>query len=94
MCNLKLCGTRTRKTLEILTDVDSAYWPPPDAECTPSCPCDTIRKGKHPERLEWAATTASAEYEQKFCTLLATAIFKHHNIPIMAFRAWYCNLQQ
>ena len=25
-------STGTRKTLEILTDVDSAYWPPPDAD--------------------------------------------------------------
>ena len=90
MC--KLCNTKHRKTFEILTDLSPAVWPPHDAQCIPSSPCDQIKDArerrqdprfyKHEDTLEWGACTASAEYPRGLCDLLATAIFKHHGIPL------------
>ena len=81
MC--RLCGTKYRKTLEILTELDHAVWPPSDAQCKPTSPCEGLkrrRSTKHDERLEYADATLSAEYPGRLCTLLAEAIFRHHGI--------------
>ena len=61
MC--KMCGTKHRKTFELLTDLSPAAWPYDDkSECQPSRPCkslmEAIQAGKnrrHPVRLEWDA---------------------------------------
>ncbi|MDE0897137.1 MAG: hypothetical protein OSB10_11195 [Planctomycetota bacterium] len=69
--------------MEILTDLDHAVWPPSDAQCKPTSPCEGLkrrRSTKHDERLEYADATLSAEYPDQLCTLLAEAIFKHHGI--------------
>ena len=81
MC--KLCNTKHRKTFEILTDLDPAVWPPPNAVCKPTSPCEGLRRSgrtKHESRLEYAEATLSAEYPEEFCTLLGEAILKHHKV--------------
>ena len=88
MC--KMCGTKHRKTFELLTDLSPAAWPYDDkSDCQPSRPCkslmEAIQAGKnrrHPVRLEWDASTESATYLPGFNKELTRAIFMHHNIPL------------